>query len=499
MEGFVREALSRRAIHIVALALVSVLNGSCDPCDSSLDPVKCSDLCEQPTPHKDCAKCTSIPRDASCPQCNGPSPLADCENYRGADGSVNDASADADADAMSGGEGGVSGIGGTGGMGGGGGSGGMGVSGGMGGSGGTGGVVGVVCETHANCPPAQAVCGDDDRCGPCTDEDDCARHAGALVCDVREDVPTSGRCVDCLNDNECSSANGHECVLGFCVECETDVECTSLETPQCSTSYQCEGCKDNDACVGRGVRSMCDTRDGAENEGECVECEAHSDCEDAEKPQCDATGTCVPCSGNDDACEDRSSDGTATPYCNTRADADTFGQCVQCTGATEAVACADDKSCRQDDGRCTGTDVGSREPCETCEADSECGDGMACVDVTLGLAPANQFCLYRFSVNDGCAAMNRLLVRPFSVTAEHASVDAPAEDFCLPTSTCEAYRSAVDEVECTLTTDCGADDVADGECPDEGGAPNKCSYDCNFDWQCPDTLPHCDNFCQPAP
>jgi hypothetical protein len=491
MEGFVRDALNLRAIFIVSL--VSLFNGSCDPCDSSLDPVKCSDLCEQPRPHADCAKCTSsASRAVECPQCDLPNPMPGCPNYVApADGGANDASIDVpmDGDVLSGGNGGVGGN--TGGMGG------MGVTGGMDGDSGTAGdagVVGVVCETAENCSEEQAVCGEDKRCGPCTHSDECALHAGALVCDIRPNLDTTGRCVDCLSDGECSSANAPECVLGFCVECETHAECESNETPQCSGSYACEKCENDDACAsGHGARTICDDRGTSVNHGACVECETHRDCGDEAKPQCDATGTCVPCT-HDGACTGRTDGDIAIGRCNTRADATTFGRCVQCTGAAE-TACGSN-ACRQDDGRCTGTVRGSVQPCGTCQADSECDDGMDCIEVSLGGAAAAKFCLWTRVENGGCANTG-IAVRPFSIAAEHTSIDGNTEDYCLPPTTCQAYLDAAQSVACLIDNGCGIGDFVDGRCPTEGSAQYNCSYNCDFDYECPDNLPNCDGFCQP--
>jgi hypothetical protein len=159
---------------------------------------------------------------------------------------------------------------------------------------------------------------------------------------------------------------------------------------------------------------------------------------------CDTpTNTCKACESDDD-CSHIAGKGV----CNA-------GECVQCT-ATHETACADN-SCNPATSTCTTTARGSRGTCQSCLADSECGDGAGvqdpnkrCVAMAFNGAPHGAYCLQAASV--GCAS-------PYKVTTNVASLSgAAAEDYCginQVATTCEALLDLAASKVCTVDTDCG--------------------------------------------
>ena len=129
---------------------------------------------------------------------------------------------------------------------------------------------------------------------------------------------------------------------GICVECTVarEDELCDGTTPFCSPDGECVACVDDSACTAVDA-AKCDLELYA-----CVSCDDDRQCDDAEG---------FP--GTANACAD--------------------GVCVDCTPESEATSCPGDPrgfSCDPTTNTCTTTEVGSRSVCETCIADSECGD-----------------------------------------------------------------------------------------------------------------------------
>ncbi len=143
---------------------------------------------------------------------------------------------------------------------------------------------------------------------------------------------------------------------GVCVLCPED-------TPVCLNDTECVQCTmdEQQYCTDRD--QVCDV----ENH-ECVDCLSNAECTDPDTSRCDTDDNeCAPCETNED-CD--GVDGLAES--GNACDADKV--CVECTPETEAETCPNDKSCNPRTKTCTETTVGSRGVCETCVADSECGD-----------------------------------------------------------------------------------------------------------------------------
>ena len=130
------------------------------------------------------------------------------------------------------------------------------------------------------------------------------------------------------------------------------------EAPICNANSKCVECTAEDDGLCTDGTPVCEA-----GGFECVECNTSLECDDPNAAHCvEGTNECdvceddADCNGIDDL-----------PRCQ-------VGACVECTAATEAEDCGV-KSCDPRTSECTTTDVGSRATCETCVADSECGEG----------------------------------------------------------------------------------------------------------------------------
>ena len=337
MQGFFRNPFGRHAgdawraglaalsvvVFTASVALLAL--PACNECDSAIDPVKCSDLCTQDPPHGDCAQCQGDELAENCPQClSNPRtrgcPLAEVARLWRSAGTTSGAGGMTGGRSGNGGNGGVAGAV----------SGGNGGVGGMAGGGGSGGVIVVPsCDDDQECEAPAPVC-DDGECAGCSEDDDCESFDAQTLCDVDGDQAGRGACVECLGDEGCSLPTPH-CVGGACEECETSADCNAdADRPQCDLgTRKCVACTDGEACAGRGDRrALCDERSTSATHGQCVQCLEHEHCGNPE-PQCDAaTGSCEVCSDND-ACEGRDDDGTASSNA-TCARTRNVRPCVQC-------------------------------------------------------------------------------------------------------------------------------------------------------------------------
>ena len=175
----------------------------------------------------------------------------------------------------------------------------------------------------------------------------------------------------------------------------------------------------------------------------------------------DATPTttqCAPCETNED-CD--GVDGLAES--GNACDADKV--CVECTPETEAETCPNDKSCNPRTKTCTETTVGSRGVCETCVADSECGDrGRAggrykCVPMYY---PNVETPLPRMTETGFCLkSIDRMVVasEPYAIRcpiADSAVRTEPNDDYCginEALTTCPAVRALVADASCNPAND----------------------------------------------
>jgi hypothetical protein len=246
-----------------------------------------------------------------------------------------------------------------------------------------------------------------------------------------------------------------------------------VDEPICNDDLECVQCtaEDDGYCEERTLR--CDT-----GEFVCVRCLGNSDCTAADAARCDMdTHECVECDShaqctgidglpdNGNACDD--------------------GLCVDCTAETEATSCVNDKSCNPATRQCTNTTVGSRAVCETCVADSECGDDGApseahrCVEMFYQgeRFPDDDtgFCLK--TTEGGCE-------RPYAITLfDRPSLSEPSveRDYCginEDLATCPAVRALEQDQQCPGGTDEECPQPS-GLCKKVGDLENRCSYLCS--------------------
>jgi hypothetical protein len=179
------------------------------------------------------------------------------------------------------------------------------------------------------------------------------------------------------------------------------------------------------------------------------------------------------------------------------------GAAAECTPDTEDVDCGG-KSCDPLTGACTDTTVGSRETCEACVADSECGEnGNRCVPMTYdGLRYPNEgigFCLKSIELGGSCANPYRIVVRRTSLSG------AAADDYCginEDLATCQAVRALLASTPCNPVN--GDQDCPQpaGLCRELPGMLNRCTYLCSSVVECVTPGSTCgssgpggDNFC----
>src|SRR4030095_760807 len=157
------------------------------------------------------------------------------------------------------------------------------------------------CTTDADC--SSGVCDETSgKCVACLLNSDCS--GSTPICDT-----STNTCVPCTGDPQCGGGVCDE-PNGTCVECVASSDCPG-DTPVCQ-NHACEGCTDDTQCA----PGVCD-----ETSGKCVACLLNSDCS-GRTPICDtSTNTCVPCTG----------DPQCAGFANTPACDELSGECVQCT------------------------------------------------------------------------------------------------------------------------------------------------------------------------
>ena len=170
--------------------------------------------------------------------------------------------------------------------------------------------------------------------------------------------------------------NGSRECLPFDEICFTEDRSSTIACADCPT---CDPYEPPDAGVPDG------SVDGEVPDGEVPECETDADCLRPDAARCDTTiGMCVGCA------EDLNCVGVDGLE---RCDADE-GLCVECRPVSEALDCGN-TSCNPATFECTDTIRRSRDVCESCVSDSDCGTDLACVPMSFGETPrATGYCLY---------------------------------------------------------------------------------------------------------
>ena len=261
---------------------------------------------------------------------------------------------------------------------------------------------------------------------------------------------------------------------GLCGGCPAD-------QPICTDELECVQCTADadDYCNDRDL--ICNT---ATNE--CVDCLSSNDCTTPEAAVCNTTtGECEPCT-MDAECNDKDGFPQSPNVCDDRV-------CVDCTPETEAMTCADNKSCNPSTRECTDTDVGSLEVCEACVADSECGANgdpgatYRCVEMFYqGTRHPNENMGFCLKTTEGNCEQPYAISDPFQ---DRPSLSGPPlDDYCginEALATCEAVRA----LELNLRCDGGTKEECpqpSGLCEQVGTLLNRCTYPCNDVTECKD-------------
>ena len=250
--------------------------------------------------------------------------------------------------------------------------------------------------------------------------------------------------------------NGSRECIPFDEICLTEDHASTIACVDCPT---CDPYDPMDAGVGDGSV-----------DGEVPECEGDSDCDREDAARCDSTtGTCVGC------IEDLNCIGVDGLG---RCDADE-ALCVECKPSSEALDCGS-TSCDPATLECTETDRGSRNVCESCVSDSDCGADLACVPMWFGdTRRATGYCLY--------PADQGLCEQPFAYStpdARESLSGAAAVPYCGVNerlTTCEATYALVNNETCDDDSDCTA---PGGICRQVGVLGLRCTYECTVSSQC---------------
>ena len=250
--------------------------------------------------------------------------------------------------------------------------------------------------------------------------------------------------------------NGSRECIPFDEICLTEDHASTIACVDCPT---CDPYDPMDAGVGDGSV-----------DGEVPECEGDSDCDREDEARCDSTtGTCVGC------IEDLNCIGVDGLG---RCDADE-GLCVECKPSSEALDCGE-TSCDPATLECTETDRGSRNVCESCVSDSDCGADLACVPMWFGDTPRSTgYCLYPTGQD--------LCEQPFifPVPGERESLSgAPAALYCgvhEDLTTCEAVHALLNNESCDDDSDC----PTGGLCRQVAEVGLRCTYECTHGTECP--------------
>jgi hypothetical protein len=272
------------------------------------------------------------------------------------------------------------------------------------------------CAVNSDCiDPTKGFCVAD-QCVGC--QAAVTTACGTQVCDV-----TSGKCVDCTTDGQCTKDPAKSfCVANACTGCGT------AGATGCATRTN-----------GKTVCSISGT-----TAGQCVQCAADGQCTaDPAKAFC-VTNACTGCGTvGATGCAAKTNGKTACAATGTLA-----GQCVECVDAT---GCAKDPTkgfCVNN--ACTGCQNAGATACTGAKAACAAsgtfiGQCVECVDNTLCTASAAK----HFCVNNACAGCDNVATNPCSGTTP----------VCAPSTTSTVGGQCVG---CLLNSDCaGTNPICD--------------------------------------
>ena len=354
----------------------------------------------------------------------------------------------------------------------------------------------VECVTDGQCP-GRTCDTTTNTCVDCTSSTQCTTDPVLNSCN------SAHKCVDCVGTEGCSDADNPVCVNETCVACDDDIHCRDPDQHKClRQNHTCVECLTRADCPAE--RPACDEKthvcvecfadtDCASGkhclvpENRCVDCVDGWDCDDFNLGYCGPDYTCIPCVSGDNCAH--------------------FGAAKACDVETGAcVQCLDDSTCGENacirtKHVCSTVKQGSLPACSLCDADSQCGANLKCVNLSFGGQASDTYCLYTRSLLS-CAASVTSATRPYTRNLPATSVDGEVGSYCAPQTTCEALRDASTPVggkTCSGPAACGLG-VDDAVC----NSASRCTYVCTADVDCPrEGLRVCSGtgaqkFCAPA-
>ena len=254
---------------------------------------------------------------------------------------------------------------------------------------------------------------------------------------------------------------------GGCGACPAD-------KPVCLDDVECVECTENDDDLCTERSQICNVE-----LSECVDCLRDSDCTAPGASVCNLDANeCEPCE-TDTQCNDVDGLPPTNNACDDR-------ECVDCTPETEADSCPEGDSCNPVTNVCSGIQPGTRETCEPCVSDRDCGDeGNRCVpmDYQEERFPDEEsgFCLKSIDLGGPC-------VNPYRIVITRTSLSGADPDaYCginEELATCRAVRALVTDTRCDPENE-------DADCPQPSGlcenltdGNDTCTYRCNEIQEC---------------
>lgn len=325
------------------------------------------------------------------------------------------------------------------------------------------------CPAPAECQIATCVGGD------CGTDNEAAETPCDLVATDDGVCDGSGACVECVNDDQCTSpatcdTGANVCVQPHCLNGvqdadETDLNCGGADCAPCGNG---DGCVDADDCSS----GFCDA---AQNPDVCAACTTDSQCDNTE--WCNA-GVCT-------------TDKTTGQACNTDA------------SGTPASECASG-FCEETSGGFVCCNIDCEDPCRSCLGADTGGTTGQCGNVTAGIDPRDE-CADTECTTGVCAAGatcgNESAGTDCGTGPACSGDDLKTQDECNGSGTCTA-QTAMDcpgEYNCDAANDvCFTACAQQSECGTDAycilltamGTPNTCAAKkaatnpCNEPFEC---------------
>jgi hypothetical protein len=189
---------------------------------------------------------------------------------------------------------------------------------------------------------------------------------------------TSGKCVQCRNDDDCDSNSATpycDTAMGVCRACNTvtgiggNAWCslnTLLTRPVCHTSGRCVRCDANNAGICSSPTGRCAVDTAAPQNNQCVECRQGVAADCPAGVTCGTNGRCRSCTAATEATDCPAN--SANPACDVAS-----GRCVPCTAA---------RGCMGTNGSCLVAANTAMNRCVDCigQGTTECGGNASVCD-----------------------------------------------------------------------------------------------------------------------